>query len=266
MDRDDPFDRYIAKAPSQQNAVDALPGWITAFPPATGIRAGTLPLAFDTRISWAAERLGGVAGARVLELGPLDGGHTYMLHEAGAARIDAVEANSLAYLRCLVLKEILGLSRARFHLGDFTQDLSAVGARWDVVIACGVLYHLSDPAALLLRLAAATDALYIWTHVFDAAAMPPGDPRRGALTGAMRRAALGEVTVELHERSYHGAERAIAFCGGPRDRHVWMDRTGLLAGLRSLGFSQIEIAHDQPDAPAGPALSILARRPGAAAR
>ena len=87
-------------------------------------------------------------------------------------RIDAIEANQLAYLRCLVAKEIYGLRRARFHLGDFVRGLEAP-TRYHLIVACGVLYHMADPLLLLERIAARTDALYLWTHYFDEAEMPP---------------------------------------------------------------------------------------------
>ncbi len=122
------FDAYVAAAPSAQNAVDAVPGWVTALPPEAGAHAGSIPLFADERIAWAIAQAGGVAGKRVLELGPLDGGHTVMLTRAGA-QVDAVEANRLAYLRCLVTKELLGLTTARFHLGDFVAFLEAEESR-----------------------------------------------------------------------------------------------------------------------------------------
>jgi hypothetical protein len=255
-----PFDSYVATPPSAQNAIDALPGWTTALPPEYGVVAGPMALAADARIVWAIERLGGVAGKRVLELGPLDGGHTYMLHMAGAARIDAIEANRLAFLRCLVTKEVTGMERARFHLGDFTRGFGSLEGRWDLIVASGVLYHLENPLSLLETLASRTDALYLWTHVVDPTAMPPGDPRRGPFTGRVSEGRLGDVTVRLHERRYHGAHKAVAFCGGVRDRHVWMERACLLDGLAALGFDAFEIAHEDPASPSGPSLSILARR------
>jgi hypothetical protein len=201
-----------------------------------------------------------VEGLRVLELGPLDGGHTAMLERAGAARVDAIEANRLAFLRCLVTKELLGLSAARFHLGDFSRGLGSAEGRYDLAVASGVLYHMADPVGLLERLSGAAERLFLWTHVVDPAAMPAGDPRRGAFTGAVEEVRRGGVALRLHERCYHGSEADPAFCGGPRDRHVWMEREGLLALLGQLGYGRVEIAHDDPDAAGGPALSILARR------
>ena len=234
----DIFERYETRAPSPQNAVDAVPGWRTAFPAEVGVSAGDLALGHDPRIEWVIERLGGVAGASVLELGPLDGGHTAMLHAAGAAQIDAVEANRLAFLRCLVTKELLRLDRARFHLGDFCAGLGTLPKRFDLIVASGVLYHLPDPIGVLETLAALTDRLFIWTHVMDPAAMKAGDTRRDAFTGRVETRVRGSLTLDLHERRYHGSEQDVCFCGGARDRHVWLERQGLLDLLEDFGFTE----------------------------
>ena len=46
----------------------------------------------------------GVDGRRVLELGPLEGGHSYMLQRAGAARVLAIEANTRAFLKFYAIR------------------------------------------------------------------------------------------------------------------------------------------------------------------
>ncbi|MGF1502194.1 MAG: class I SAM-dependent methyltransferase [Paracoccaceae bacterium] len=258
---DAPFAQYESRAPAPQNAVDALPGWQTALPVAE-LKTGATPLASDPRIEWMIAAAGGVAGSRLLELGPLDGGHTAMLHRADAARIDAIEANRLAFLRCLVTKELLGLDRARFHLGDFSRGFGALAGRYDLVLASGVLYHMADPVALLTELAAMTDRLYLWTHLYDASALGADDPRASAFTGRVETRRAHGIRLRLHERGYLGTESVVGFCGGPRDKHVWMEREGLLALLGALGFDDISVAHERADGPGGPSLSILAMRGG----
>lgn len=257
------FDRYVSGPPSAQNAVDAVPGWCTALPAELEAAAGKLGLMNDDRIAWALNRLGSISGFRVLELGPLDGGHTAMLHAADAGQIQAIEANRLAFLRCLVTKELLGLTRASFHHGDFSEGLGTADGSYDLVVASGVLYHLANPVEFLARIARCTSRLFLWTHVVDPVAMKPDDPRRAAFTGTEIETAYEALTLKLHERSYKGSEREATFCGGPRDRHVWMERAGLIALLEALGFDRIEIGHDDPAAPGGSALSVLATRSAA---
>src|SRR6187549_1828057 len=102
-------DHYVTSPPSGQNAIDIFKGeWSSQFPPEAGeIQAGQWKLFEDTRLAWGLGRLGGIDGGNVLELGPLEAGHTYMLERAGAASVVAVEANTRAYLKCLIVKEIL---------------------------------------------------------------------------------------------------------------------------------------------------------------
>lgn len=254
------FDRYVDAAPSAQNAVDAVPGWVTALPEETGASGGTIALTQDDRIAWMIQTLGGIAGARVLELGPLDGGHTAMLHAAGAASIEAVEANRLAFLRCLILKNLLGLERVRFHHGDITLGFGAAEGRYDLIVASGILYHLAYPGRLLVDLAKRTDRLFLWSHVYDADALVEDDPRRAPFTGEVAVVEHAGVKLRLHQRRYLGSEHQVSFCGGPRDAHVWMEREGLFELLTALGFDRLRTAHDDPAAPGGPALSILADR------
>src|SRR5690349_16731792 len=111
---------FIKTAPHPQHALDIFEGeWLSALPsPLTPCRAGKLPLFGDPRIQWAVEQWGGVQGKRVIELGPLEGGHSWMLEQMGAAEVIAVEANTRAYLKCLTLKELTGMTRVRFLCGD----------------------------------------------------------------------------------------------------------------------------------------------------
>lgn len=252
---------YVTTVPTPQNAVDCVPGWNTPLPPEANAVAGTGFHYFnDPRIYWAAMLHGALTGARVLELGPLEASHTIMLHRLGAASIDAVEANRLAFLRCLIVKELVGLPNAHFHLGDFVAWVDAAPKRYDLVIASGVLYHLADPITFIETLARRTDALYIWTHYLDDTAMPDGDPRRGALVGEVRTTIRHGLPIRTIQRSYHQSWTSAAFCGGVSDDHVWIYRDDLLKLLAAVGLDDIHVEHDEPAHANGPACSIYARR------
>ena len=109
---------------------------------------GSSTLFSDSRITWGVEHLDGVADMRALELGSLEGGHTFMLDRLGVAEVTAIEANKLAYLRSLVVKELLGIPSAQFLCGDFPAFLRQAveaGSQWDLCLAIGVLYHQQDP-------------------------------------------------------------------------------------------------------------------------
>ncbi len=253
------LDHYVADLPSAQTAVDAVPGWIGAMPPESHARAGDLSFFLDPRISGLLS-LYACAGKNVLELGPLEGFHTYMLHQAGAASLDAIEANALAFIRCLITKETLRLDRARFHLGDFMKWLEAREQRYDLIVASGVLYHSHDPVRLLELIGEKADAVFLWTHYFDDTVMPRGDLRRVPFSEQVELRECRGVQVRLHERSYYKAWRDPAFCGGLQDRHFWVDREDILALLSAFGFDRLTICDEEPDHQNGPCFSVLAER------
>src|SRR5262245_1021676 len=164
------LDRYVTSAPNSQNAIDIFQGtWSARLPePLAHIEAGTVPSFEDARIPWAACQLGGFENKRVLELGPLEAAQTYLLDRHGATKIVAIEANTIAYLKCLIVKELLGIQHATFLLGDFLPYLRTNERQFDVAIASGVLYHMRNPAELIGLLAQATDRVFLWTHYYDA--------------------------------------------------------------------------------------------------
>lgn len=259
------LDEYVDTRPSAQNAIDLIPGWNHALPPQYGVTAGPDALYDDSRIHWMLQEFGSVAGKTLLELGPLEAAHTAIIDRQAPARIDAVEANKLAYLRCLIVKEIRDLHFAKFHLGDAVKWLETAPTRYDLIVASGILYHMEDPIKLIELTAAASDAVFFWTHYVDDQEMPKGDPRRTAITGAPILRHSHGVDVRLHPRSYYQAWQDKSFCGGVKDQHYWIEKTDLLGLLSALGFDDIKIAMEQPDHPNGPCFCVLAqRRPTAA--
>jgi Methyltransferase domain len=254
-----PFETYEARRPSPQTAVDAIRGWVGAFPPEYRVVAGDKLLYQDGRIAWLLERYGSVLDAQVLEIGPLEGAHTSILHRHGA-HITAVEANRNAFLKCLVAKEIIGMARANFLLGDCIQFLEENTNRYDLVVACGVLYHMREPLRLLSAIAGRTDNLYIWTHFVDVSTLAANDPARSGWASTEETTTFAGKTATLYRRSYVGANENAEFSGGIFDEHRWMSRDTIINALEALAFKSIEIAHETDAIPGGPSFSILARR------
>jgi hypothetical protein len=254
------LDEYVLDMPSAQNALSILPGWNHALPPEFGVTGGKGAFYADTRIAWLMDQVGSLEGKRVLELGPLEAAHTYMLEQRNPASLCAIEANKLAYLRCLVVKEILNLKVARFLLGDFCEWLERTPERYDLIVASGVLYHMQDPLKLIELIAARTNAFYLWTHYVSPEAMPDNDPRRNAFQGEPEIKEHRGLPIRLYRRSYLGAWKSKSFCGGAHDLHRWIEREDLLALIRALGFSDIQIGHDEPAHLYGPSFSVFASR------
>lgn len=253
-----PFDTYEARSPSIQNAIDAIPGWNTSFPPEYGIIAGNRVNFADDRIIWAMDQFGPIEGASVLELGPLEGAQTYLLDRRGA-NIIAVEANKRAFLKCLITKEIMGLPNAKFLLGDFVQYLEQNERRYDLIVACGVLYHMPNPLRLLEAISARTNAVYIWTSYLDLTPIPSDDP---VLTWWEARREIQSFRgrdITMYRRTYEQAYLNPDFCGGIYNEPRWMTRESILRALQALNFS-VELAHEAQPTKTEHCFSIFAKR------
>ncbi|MGZ9724337.1 class I SAM-dependent methyltransferase [Rhizobium miluonense] len=111
----------------------------------------------DSRIGWLYQKFGPITGMDILELGPLEAAHTYMLHNLGARSITSIENSPRAYLKCLAIKEIFNLTRATFILDDAIRYLSSSDEKYDIAVASGVLYHMTDPLGLLDALSSRSD-------------------------------------------------------------------------------------------------------------
>jgi hypothetical protein len=95
---------YATTEPITQLTVDIFKGeWFSRLP--GEIESGRGDFCNDQRIVWANEVFN-LSGKSVLELGPLEGAHTYMIHDMGTQEIVSAEGNSRAYLKCLVVTEL----------------------------------------------------------------------------------------------------------------------------------------------------------------
>lgn len=262
----DVLDTFVRSAPSSQAAVDLFVGeWSSSLPDHLEVVAGDMPLFADSRIDWLLSQAGDVKGWNVLELGPLEGGHTFQLSAAGA-RVTAVEANTRAYLKCLVVKELLGITDSRFLLGDFASYLETLsGDRYDLVVASGVLYHAANPLRLLELLSLTSDRLALSTHYYDAGiiAAVPRISRHFTAPQVTRR--FYGRDLPLHRRDYLDDDGADGFCRGPESHAFWMEHDDLLAVLGLLGYTDIRIGADDRTHPHGPSVLIYATRGVAAA-
>jgi hypothetical protein len=255
------LERYATAAPSPQQVLDIFKGeWASALPaPYCELEAGRLPAFGDPRLKWGVERLGGVADRRVVELGPLEGGHTWMLEQLGAAEITAIEASDRAYLRCLTVKELTGMRRARFLYGDAVAYLRETSEHFDVGIASGILYHMTNPVELLTLLAARCDRVYLWTHYYDDAALMRAPIVRARFHGTSEATCAG-FTHTLHRYRYQSARLRLGFSGGSAPHSQWLTRDTIVAALRHVGFPHVEMAFDEPYHPYGPSCAFAALR------
>jgi hypothetical protein len=238
LDQRSPDSRFATTAPTPQTAVDsaAVP-WVSRLP-IPGVVAG-------------------VAGASCLELGPLEGGHSYALDRARAERVVAIEANKDAFLKCLVAKELLGMRSCSFLCGDVIAYLESTTDKYDVCWCAGILYHMVDPVRLLELVSTRAPKLYIWTHYFDAEKLR-GNPTFA--NGQHLAASHDGFAYQLHRQQYGVGRRLRVFSGGTQPHSNWLSLRDLLRALEHFGWADLQTQLE--DHPNGPAVSLVAKQRG----
>ena len=230
-----PGEKFEQRVPAPQNAIDIFRGhWASDLRPifSDAIAGDARHFDKDPKPQWAAQALGSnsrLDGYSILELGPLEAANTYNLERLGASVL-AIEANVEAYLKCLIVKEICGLSRAHFLLGDFNQFLATTSNRFDLVYCSGVLYHMSDPVSTIEMISKVTDKVFVWSHVYD----------EHHYTGAERVKEYDARFPHIELWSYdHAAGMSDShFWGGNQSISRWMRAQPMIDAFKYFGFSE----------------------------
>lgn len=256
------LDAYILKEPDNQNVIDIFQGeWASYLPASSGVitKPGEADLFEDARVTWTEEVFGNFKNWTILELGPLEAGHSYMFQQRHAAKIVSIEANTRAFLKCLCIKEILGLDRVGFKLGDFMSFLRSDNSKYDMVFASGVLYHMEDPLELLHLISKVSERAFIWTHYYDTDIITANDTLAHKFNPVCSMDYEG-ISYEYSTQSYKEALNWSGFCGGPQPVSKWLTRDSLIKALKQFGFVNIQINFDHHHHPNGPALAICAAK------
>lgn len=254
---------YANKAPNPQQTVDLFKDeWVSQLPtPLTEIQAGKAGLFEDPRVDWAREKLGdlgiSVEGGTILELGPLEGGHTYRLSRFGAAAVTAIEAHPHAFLRCLVAKELLGMQRVNFLYGDALAFLRETSNEYEIGFACGFLYHMTNPVETIELLCRRCRSVFLWTVHWDAERNGPNATGLD-IKGPPFMAEHSGFKHTLHRHDYGSGFDYNKFFGGPAPYAHWMEKDDILAAFRHFGMSRITAEFEEN--PNGCAVRLVAVR------
>lgn len=135
--------------------------WVTRFTIDGRSYGGELDFRDDVRLRIFASEFPNVQ--TVLELGSLEGGHTFELARSGL-HVTAVEARADNLNRARYMQRLVGLQNVDFVKANLEVVRLADFGRFDVVFCSGLLYHLPRPWVLLDELATVADAAFLWTH------------------------------------------------------------------------------------------------------
>ena len=152
--------KYDSNEPQDINAFNLFyDEWSTHFEDENGNRLtkGNFKGVNDERLEWLFSKIN-VENKKILELGPLEAAHSLLLEKQGA-EVLSIEANLGAFLRCLTIKNQYSL-KTKFLLGDFNK-LNLAEQKFDLVLASGVLYHMSDPVSFLKKFSQYSNNLFL---------------------------------------------------------------------------------------------------------
>jgi len=175
--------------------------------------------------------------ASILELGALEGAHTFILAEhPGVKRVLALEGREANLRKARFVQELLRIENAEFAQMNLEEgDLRTLG-KFDAVFCSGLLYHLPEPWKLIEQLPAIAPKLFIWTHyATESEAQVFPDGRRGK----------------------------IHFEGGPDEplsglspTATWLTLGSLISTLTASGYNSVQIIFNDPEHPSAPAVTI----------
>ncbi|MBI1871349.1 MAG: DUF1698 domain-containing protein [Chlamydiae bacterium] len=251
--------RFVTSSNAEQNAVDIFKGeWVSQLPQELNVQAGKIMLFDDARIKWVNDRLC-FQDKSVLELGSLEGGHSYLMEKCGALRIVAIESNMHAYLRCLIAKELLKLKRVEFFCVDCMQYLQHLDSRFGIVIASGILYHMQKPVELLELICKTSDSLFLWTHYYDETLMQ----NRPTIARSFSKKDLSNYkgfSHTLYRNEYGASLDSKCFLGSNSHFSCWMSREEIVGALGHFGMNKFEFNFENEDHPNGPSFGLIAMR------
>lgn len=252
---------YSSAYPNDAAALELFEGeWTSRLPGLEAASGSAALFSGDERPQWMARAAGGVCGKRVLELGPLEGGHTYQLERLGA-QVTAIEANAMAFQRCLIVKNLYQL-QAKFMLGDFVRYLETTDERFDAVFASGVLYHMASPAHVIQHMCRVADQVFLWTHYFDPTEIHKNAKlKRSFATGRTKLETIDGTELRSHERRYNSGWLTYfqpGFCGGMAVSTYWLTLGDLQRCFESLSFEIV--ASETAVNDHGPHVTLMARR------
>lgn len=253
-------DRYESLYPSEQSQLDIFSGsWSCELPStANAVSGGWAKTFVDPKIDWFIEKIGGVKGLNGLELGPLEGGHSWMLQNNGVQSLKSIESNRNSFLKCLIVKNILRMDNVKFVLGDFCKFLEKPSEFFDFIIASGVLYHLKNPIQILELILSQTKHVLIWTHYYDELLIDSNEDQKRKIIPQDDFEYSGKKYSTV-SYSYNESKEWDGFCGGMNDSATWYEKNLYLNVCHHKGF-KTEIYADEPNHAHGPAFCFLASK------
>lgn len=173
----------------------------------------------------------------ILELGSLEGAHTFLLGaQSGVERVVAVEGRAANIRKAELIKRLLDARKAEFVQANLEETELTTFGNFDAVFCSGLLYHLPEPWKLLEQLPQVAPKLFIWTHYADELS-----------ASEIRHGSRGQVHVE------GGIDEPLSGMSGTA---YWPTLGSLLSMLTQSGYRTIQIFHNDVQHPNARAVTL----------
>jgi len=175
----------------------------------------------------------------ILELGSLEGGHTFRLAKrSGVRRVLGLDGRRENVDKARFVQKLLGIGNVEFREANLENcDLSAFG-QFDAVLCIGLLYHLPEPWKLVEQVSKIASNLFIWTHYVE------------------------EERADIVINGFKGVNYQEAGLTDPLSglspNSFWPTLSSLILMLKLQGFETVQLIEDDPKHCHGPCVSLAA--------
>jgi len=225
---------------SLEKEFDKLKPWITKFVINGKEYGGKYDASNDIRLKWFQEHFSNAKD--ILELGSLEGGHSFELARLpNVRRVVAVEGRKANINRAKLVQNILNQTKVNFIKENMENlEFSKLG-NFDVVFCVGLLYHLPKPWKMIEQISKISNELFLWTHYVS---------DKNANTSKMH----------YQGSMYREWKFFIDRLSGLSPASFWPTRTSLLKMLSDYAFIHTSIIEDNNTHEHGPALTLVAKK------
>jgi len=175
----------------------------------------------------------------ILELGSLEGGHTFALAQhPHIRRVLAIEGRESNMHKAQFVQQLLDVNKVEFMSADLEKtDLTRLG-QFDAIFCVGLLYHLPNPWSLIEQMSQVSKNLFIWTHYADPA--------------------QADKVVNGYRGMLYQEGGIVDSLSGMSASSFWPTLEALTQMLNHHGFTAINIIEDNALHPHGPAITLTA--------
>jgi len=218
---------------------ERLKPWVTKFHIAGSDYGGNFDALNDARIAQFFEIFPAVE--TVIELGSLEGGHSFALAQNPVVkRVLAIEGREKNIEKAKLVQTLLGDKKVEFVPGDIEKLNFEQFGPFDAVFCSGLLYHLPKPWELIPKLARVSPNIFIWTQISEEAKAKK--MREGWRGKIYREGGFFDPLSGLSKKSF------------------WLSLGSLINLLTVNGYREIKIVEHNLAHPNGAAVTLAATR------